>query len=359
MTTRGRRSDAAEIPSTAPAEKAAPAVSSPTEAADAAPATTTTTEPAYEAPAVTAMGDYGGGPASESTETTEIATSSPSSQEETTDEAPAVTAMGDNAGPAGEPAETTEIGTSSPSSQESTYEAPAVTPMGDVGTPLSPAQDNPVTPTQTTTIGSSSPSSQEETYEGPTYTPMGDLAIPATESSTAPETTAPAPIADTQPDGIKADVTAAAGPFGATLGFALDSQNTSITFGPAEGFGLFGSIGQGRAAPETTGGASVKLGIGPGSGELTALTTGITAKGNLSIPLNPGVNQVESAAITWNRDGTFTTTRTEGVSFGMQVGAASSQFVTLSVPNSTLDWAGNSIASMFGMGPPKPTGGGW
>ena len=89
-------------------------------------------------------------------------------------------------------------------------------------------------------------------------------------------------------------MTAAAGPFGATLAFARDSQNTSITFGPAEGFGLFGSVGQGKAATETTGGASVKLGIGPGSGELTAQTTGITAKGNLSIPLNPGVNQVES-----------------------------------------------------------------
>ncbi len=211
-----------------------------------------------------------------------------------------------------------------------------------------------------TPIGSSSPSSQEEEYEGPTYTAMGDLAIPGTESYTAPETapTTTTPAAS-EPDGIKADVTAAVGPFGATLGFARDSQNTSFTFGPAEGYGVFGSIGQGRAATETTGGASVKLGIGPGSGELTALTTGITAKGNLSIPLNPGVNQVESAAITWNRDGSFTTTRTEGVSFGMQVGAASTQFVTISVPNSTLDWVGNTIGGWFGLGPPQPTGGGW
>jgi hypothetical protein len=298
------------------------------------------------------MGDNAGPANSEPAELT-IGPSSPSSQEDPY-EAPAVTPMDDVGMPASSaPAELT-IGPSSPSSQEDKYEAPAVTPMGDVGMPSSPAEDTPVTPTRT--IGSSSPSSQEEEYEGPTYTPMGDLAIPGTESYTAPETTTPTA---SEPDGVVAQATGALGPLGGSFAFARDSQNTSISFGPAEGYGFFGSIAQGRAARESSVQATLRGAIGPLSGEFSAGSSAITGKGNWSIPLNPGVNQVHSGSFELNRQGEFSTATTEGMSFGAQQGFVGSQTVTISVPNSTLDLVGNTVGGWFGLGPPAPTGGGW
>jgi hypothetical protein len=362
----GPASEPAEAPATSKTDTAAPAISSPQEAVDAAPsyAAQDASPPAEttvaETPAVTAMGDYAG-PASEPAETTtEIGPSSPSSQEDTYD-APAVTPMGDVGMPASSaPAELT-IGPSSPSSQEDSYEAPAVTPMGDVGMPSAPAEDNPVTPNRTgTSIGSSSPSSQEESYEGPTYTPMGDLAIPGTESYTAPEPTTPTTTnTQSEPDGVVAQATGALGPLGGSFAFARDSQNTSISFGPAEGYGFFGSIAQGRAARESSVQATLRGAIGPLSGEFSAGSSAITGKANWGIPLNPGLNQVHSGSFELNRQGEFTTATTEGASFGAQQGFVSTQTVTISVPNSTLDWIGNTVGGWFGAGPNAPTGGGW
>ncbi|MDA0163467.1 hypothetical protein OM076_24550 [Solirubrobacter ginsenosidimutans] len=277
---------------------AEPAIASPQDAADAAPAACSDS-----GPAVTAMGDVGG-PAAD--------TSTPSADTDTTTaDPPAVTAMGDYAGPASAPAETSDTTTE-----------PATTTVAD---------------------------------DGPTYTPMGDVASPGAESTVPaaqPEATTPA----SEPDGFTTSLTATLG-LGATVGFAHDSQYTSITLGTAEGTGFFGSAGQGKAAQQTTPGASVKGGLGFVSGELRVDQTGITGKANLNMPINPGINQtVDSYSAKLNPDFTVTTARTEGMSYGMQVGLATTQTVTIAIPNSAFE----TVANWLGLGPQSANrSGGW
>jgi hypothetical protein len=75
-----------------------------------------------------------------------------------------------------------------------------------------------------------------------------------------------------------------------------------------------------------------------------------------SIPLNPGVNQVESASVKLNPDFSVTTTQTEGVSFGIQQGLASTQTVTIAIPNSAFE----TVANWLGFRPQSANrSGGW
>jgi hypothetical protein len=179
--------------------------------------------------------------------------------------------------------------------------------------------------------------------------PGAETGLPAGQ----PEATTPA---TSQPDGFTTSLTATLG-LGATVGFAHDSEYTSLTFGTAEGTGLFGSAGQGKAARQTTPGASVKGGIGFVSGELSVDQTGITGKANLNMPINPGINQtIDSYSAKLNPDFTVTTARTEGMSYGMQVGLATTQTVTIAIPNSAFE----TVANWIGFGPQSANrGGGW
>ena len=184
---------------------------------------------------------------------------------------------------------------------------------------------------------------------------MGDVAAPGADSSVPAEPATTAPAAGTSPDGYQVNITSAFGPPGVVRRGARQRVHVGHVR-PRRGYGLFGSAGQGKAARETTGGASVKMGLGPFSGELDVMDNGITANGNMSIPLNPGVNRVESTAYTLNRDMTITETRTEGVSFGVQQGLASTQPVTIAIPNSAFD----TVANWLGFGPQSAgRQGGW
>jgi hypothetical protein len=259
--------------------------------------------------------------------------------------------MGDYAGPAASDTSTPATETTTPASTDDSYSAPAVTAMGDYAGPASAPAETPETTTTT-------PSTTTVADDGPTYTPMGDVASPGAESTVPaaqPEATTPAAPAS-QPDGFTTSLTASLG-LGATVGFAHDSEYTSITLGTAEGTGFFGSAGQGSAARQTTPGASLKGGIGLASGELTVDQTGITGKGNLNMPVNPGINQtVESYSMKLNPDFSVTTARTEGMSYGLQLGLATTQTVTIAIPNSAFE----TVANWLGMGPQSANrSGGW
>ena len=176
--------------------------------------------------------------------------------------------------------------------------------MGDVGCQAeqshAPAQSNTRTSTTTT-----SDEDDEPAYEGPTYTPMGDSGTESKRRETttsktkegeytpngdhAARTTRPRrrtsrteaePTTDARGGrpGLHADgrrgaagcrVHGPAGPaptyagddgweasvtgswvVGGTLGLASDGEDTALTIGIAEGFGLFGSAGEGDAPEE-------------------------------------------------------------------------------------------------------------
>ena len=149
-----------------------------------------------------------------------------------------------------------------------------------------------------------------------------------------------------RPDGWQASVTATWG-LGGTVGVAHDDEYTSITIGPAEGTGFFGSAGEGKAAHQSTSGTSAKLGLGFVSGELSVDGTGITGKGNLNMPINPGINQtVVSYTGKINPDFSSRATRPRRCRFGMQDGLATTQTVTIAIPNSAFEtvanWLGGS-----------------
>jgi hypothetical protein len=322
---------------------------------------------------MTPMGDYAGpstpavddsdftiGPSSPSSQETSddsdftIGPSSPSSREQ--QDAP------ETMDPTNAPAQNTNRTTTTSSEEdEATDEAPSYTPMGDVGMPgpeasLAPHVDDPALdapydpPMQQ--YGPAYDPSDPVSDEVPTYTPMGDLALPGTETHTPAPTTeeeSTGLIQTVEPTGWEVKGTAAFGPLGGTLAFARDDQNTALTFGPAEGFGLFGSFGEARAPSETSMQMSGRLGLGVASGEVTAGSAGITGKvsGNVGA-LNPGINQQVSQSLSLNRDG-LQTMQTEGVSAGYvsSVGAVVTQTVTISVSNDTLDM----IGGMIGLGP--------
>jgi len=156
-----------------------------------------------------------------------------------------------------------------------------------------------------------------------------------------------------QPDGVKATATGAFGPFGATLGFARDSQNTSVTLGPAEGFGFFGSVGQGKAAGENSAQGSVMGGIGPAGVSLTAGTSGLTGTFTTAENLNPGLNQTQTNSLTMGNDGKLTGSQTDGYGFG-NAGVVATYTFTFSVSNQTLDAIGSAVSRIFG-GPQTQT----
>ena len=152
-----------------------------------------------------------------------------------------------------------------------------------------------------------------------------------------------------RPDGWQASVTATWG-LGGTVGVAHDDEYTSITIGPAEGTGFFGSAGEGKAAHQSTSGASAKLGLGFVSGELGVDGTGITGKGNLNMPINPGINQtVVSTPGRSTRTSRSRPTRPRRMSFGAQYGLATTQTVTIAIPNSAFE----TVANWLGLGPHK------
>ncbi len=183
-------------------------------------------------------------------------------------------------------------------------------------------------------------------------------------TETAPATpAAPATSQLESPNGFKASATGAWGPLGGTFAFARDDQNTSITFGPAQGFGFFGSVGQGAAASQTSAQAGAQVGLGPVGGSLTAGTAGVTATGTYGVPINPGMEQTTTYSGTLNNDGSFTSTRAEGYGFGLGgtgVGAVTTQTISISVSNETLNAIGNAfsaVANYLGLsGPSTSTG---
>jgi hypothetical protein len=152
-------------------------------------------------------------------------------------------------------------------------------------------------------------------------------------------------------------VTGAWGPLGGTFAFARDDKNTSITFGPAEGFGFFGSIGQGAAASETSAQATVQGGLGPAGASVSAGTAGVTGTFSTAVPIQPGLNQTQTYTGTIDSAGNVTTSRTEGMGFGFNVGLVSSQTLSLSVSNETLTAIGNFFSAIGNAlsGPPAPS----
>ena len=152
-------------------------------------------------------------------------------------------------------------------------------------------------------------------------------------------------------------MTGAWGPLGGTFAFARDDKNTSITLGPAEGFGFFGSVGQGAAATETSAQASVQGGIGPAGASLTAGTSGITGTFSTAEEMNPGLNQTQTNSLTLGNDGNVTQSRTEGYGFGFNVGLVSTETVSFSVSNETLNAIGNffSTVGSYLAGPSTPS----
>jgi hypothetical protein len=289
---------------------------------------------------------------------------------------PAVTAMGDATGYTQDQT-TTETPTApepqtgglDPDSRDSvpdvapaaadTGSLPAVTAMGDAtgftqdqadattGTVSSPQEAVDAAPAETTDAGSL-----------PATTAMGDATGYTLDDVAQPEpATAPsAPLPIERPDGWQASVTATWG-LGGTVGVAHDDEYTSITIGPAEGTGFFGSAGEGKAAHQSTTGASAKLGIGFVSGEVGVDGTGITGKANFNMPVNPGLNQtVASYTGKINPDFSVSAYQTEGMSFGAQYGLATTQTVTIAIPNSAFE----TVANWLGLGPEKRgNGGGW
>ena len=94
-------------------------------------------------------------------------------------------------------------------------------------------------------------------YDGPVYTPMGDVAMPGAES-TVPAGPAPTYTGD---DGWEVSLTGSWGRWDARP--RPRRQGHRVTFGIAEGFGLFGSAGE-ADAPEESSFQSAALGsIGP------------------------------------------------------------------------------------------------
>jgi hypothetical protein len=396
---------AAPADTTDTADQAAPAPSAKSDSAASAD-----TADDYEAPAVTAMGDYAGPSTTTTTadeaETTTTAPTATADEAAPADdyEAPAMTPMGDYAGPSTPAVDDSDftIGPSSPSSREqqdapetmdpshaptqstnrttttsseedeATDEAPAYTPMGDLGLPGpeasyaphvdDPELDAPYGPAMQQ-YGPAYDPSDPVSDEAPTYTPMGDLALPGTETHTPAPTTeeeSTGLIQTVEPTGWEVKGTAAFGPLGGTVAFARDDENTALTFGPAEGFGLFGSCGEARAPAETSMQMSGRLGLGVASGEVTAGSAGITGKvsGNVGA-LNQGINQQVSQSLSLNRDG-LQTMQTEGVSAGWvsSAGAVVTQTVTISVSNDTLDMVGGWIGLGPEARPSDSTGGG-
>jgi hypothetical protein len=163
------------------------------------------------------------------------------------------------------------------------------------------------------------------------------------------------PITVEQPNGFKAQATGAFGPFGATLGFARDDQNTSITFGPAEGFGFFGGVGQGKAASENSAQASVMGGLGPAGVSLTAGTSGVTGTFTTTEEMNPGLNQTQTNSLTYGNDGKLTASQTEGYGFG-NAGIVSTYTFTFSISNQTLDAIGSALNRALGPSTPSEPG---
>jgi hypothetical protein len=277
---------------------------------------------------------------------------------------PAVTAMGDATGYSQDQTTTTEPATPAepqtggldPDSRDSIPDVapatsqdtstPAVTAMGD---PTGFTQDD-VAQTETDTTPADPGSLPATTAMGdPTGYTLDDVAQPVAPA--VPEN--PLPIE--RPDGWTASVTATWG-LGGTVGVAHDDEYTSITIGPAEGTGFFGSVGEGKAAHQTTPGASVKGGLGFISGELGVDQTGITGKANFNVPVNPGLNQtVASYTGKINPDFSVSAYQTEGMSFGAQYGLASTQTVTIAIPNSAFE----TVANWLGIGKSSPNGGGW
>ena len=329
---------------------------------DVAPATSTDTS----TPAVTAMGDATG----YTTQDTQPAatTTSPSTPQEAVDAAPA----------------------KAPETSTSTYEAPVTTAMGD-NTGYTETVTAPETTTTTTDTGSmpattamgdatgyttddvaQAPAETDTTPADPgslpATTPMGDATGYTLDDVAQPEPAPSAPMAIERPDGWQASVTATLG-LGATVGVAHDDEYTSITLGPAQGTGFFGSAGEGKAVHQTTAGASIKGGIGLVSLEAGVDGTGITGKANFNMPVNPGLNQtVASYTGKINPDFSMTAYQTEGMSFGAQYGLATTQTVTIAIPNSAFE----TVANWLGMGSePEPAapagpangngggGGGW
>jgi hypothetical protein len=277
---------------------------------------------------------------------------------------PAVTAMGDATGYTQDQTTTTietpateaepQTGGLDPDSRDSvpdvapasTDSLPATTAMGDAtGYTLGD-----VAQTETDTTPADPGSLPATTAMGdPTGYTLDDVAQPATPA--VPSN--PLPIE--RPDGWTASVTATWG-LGGTVGVAHDDEYTSITIGPAEGTGFFGSAGEGKAAHQSTSGMSAKLGIGLASGELGVDGTGITGKANFNMPVNPGLNQtVASYTGKINPDFSVSAYQTEGMSFGAQYGLATTQTVTIAIPNSAFE----TVANWSGIGPDKPQGGGW
>ncbi len=268
-------------------------------------------------PAVTAMGDATGYTQDQTTTTTDAADDTVSSPQEAVDAAPA------------KPATTTDAGS-----------LPATTAMGDATGYTQDDVAQAETPADTTPADPGSL---------PATTPMGDATGYTLDDVAQPEPAPSAPMPIERPDGWQASVTATWG-LGGTVGVAHDDEYTSITIGPAEGTGFFGSAGEGKAAHQSTSGMSAKLGIGFVSGELSVDGTGITGKGNLNMPINPGINQtVISYTGKINPDFSYSMYQTEAMSFGAQYGLATTQTVTIAIPNSAFE----TVADWLGLGPHK------
>jgi hypothetical protein len=122
-------------------------------------------------------------------------------------------------------------------------------------------------------------------------------------------------------------------------------------------------VGQGAAATESSAQASVQAGAGPISGSLTAGSSGITGAYSANVPLNPGLSQSETHSYTLNNDGSLTSSQTEGYGFGLAgggYGAVTTETITISVSNETLNAIGNAfsaVANYLGLsGPQTSTG---
>ena len=129
-----------------------------------------------------------------------------------------------------------------------------------------------------------------------------------------------------------------------TAGYARDDKNASVTLGIAEGYGIFGSVGQGKAAAQSSAQAAVVGGIGPVGGSLTAGTAGITGTMTTAVEVNPGISQNTNRSLTLNDEG-LSTTRTETDRPGLPGQAPRPRRAsTLSVSNERLD----AIGTFFG-----------
>ena len=82
-----------------------------------------------------------------------------------------------------------------------------------------------------------------------------------------------------------------------------------MTIGVAEGFGLSGSFGQGKAASQSSAQSTVQGSLGPISGSLSAGTAGITGSLTASQGSNPGINQTTTHSATLSDQGLTTRPR--------------------------------------------------